>query len=613
MLEPRERTLLQRALQPPDGYRVDYAIGTTFSLDLVSLLLAPLAFTLFEPEVEEGLSREDSLELLESVRRYAKRITMFCQSGRIAYPRAKYPQFAWLEQSVVQCTVPGGLFHPKVWVLRFTNGGHDPRYRVLCLSRNLTIASSWDTLLALDGEPRGSGSITVDPTPLADFVAALPGMAALRPPEATVARIAECSAELRTVSFDLPAPFAECAFRPLGIPGHTGWPFATGTGNALVVSPFVSVPALERLARARSSTILVSSPETLCELPTRPKGITSFYVLDDDAIAEMPPTADDGAGSVDDVVQLAGLHAKLYVIEDGREAEVWTGSANATDPAFSSNVEFMVQLRGPRSRVGISALMDSDKESPRLGDVLKDAANIVCKTQKSEVEKGLEARVERAREWLSSLDLVGTVTAKDERFELRIDTSVNPMPPPDGVTILAWPVLVGEARSQRITDQRPLALFQDVSLEGLSAFIAFKATARVEEEGCEARFLLNIPLAGVPPDREEKLLRSLLKDRGRLIRFLTLLLTDDGAVPEELLAPLPTSPALTGTDFSDAVPDAAGLFELLVRALDRCPERLDDIAGLVRELGSDTEGKKILPEHFESIWRPIWEARGRMS
>ena len=211
------------------------------------------------------------------------------------------------------------------------------------------------------------------------------------------------------------------------------------------------------------------------------------------------------------------------------------------------------------------------------------------------------------------LGIVGTVTAKDERFELRIDTRVEPMPPPDGVTILAWPVLVGEARSQRIAAQRPLAIFQDVSLEGLSACIAFKATARDTGEECVAQFLLNIPLAGVPSDREEKLLRSLLKDRGRLIRFLTLLLADDGAVPEGLIGPLLTPPGVPGTDLSEAVPDAAGLFELLVRALDRCPERLDDIEGLVREFGSDTEGKKILPEHFESIWRPIWEARGRLS
>src|SRR3954471_4694766 len=95
MLEPRERTLLLSALQPPDGYKVDYCIGTTFSLDLVSLLAAPLAFTRFDADAEEGSTREDSVELLASVRRHAKHITMFCHAGRIAFPRARYPQFAW--------------------------------------------------------------------------------------------------------------------------------------------------------------------------------------------------------------------------------------------------------------------------------------------------------------------------------------------------------------------------------------------------------------------------------------------------------------------------------------------------------------------------------------
>src|SRR3954463_11754272 len=154
MLEPRERTLLQKALQPPDGYRVDFAIGTTFSLDLVSLLTAPLAFTLFEPDGDDEAIGERSLELLESVRRYARQITMFCQAGQIAFPRAKYPQFAWLEQSVIQCRAPHGLFHPKVWILRYARGQIDVRFRALCLSRNLTIANSWDTVLALDGEVR---------------------------------------------------------------------------------------------------------------------------------------------------------------------------------------------------------------------------------------------------------------------------------------------------------------------------------------------------------------------------------------------------------------------------------------------------------------------------
>ena len=38
MLDPRERSVLLETLRPPDGYRMDSVVGTTFSLDLLALL-----------------------------------------------------------------------------------------------------------------------------------------------------------------------------------------------------------------------------------------------------------------------------------------------------------------------------------------------------------------------------------------------------------------------------------------------------------------------------------------------------------------------------------------------------------------------------------------------
>ena len=54
MLEPQSRTLLLDALKPPPDYKLDYAIGTTFTLDLVALLAAPLAFALLDRSGPEG-------------------------------------------------------------------------------------------------------------------------------------------------------------------------------------------------------------------------------------------------------------------------------------------------------------------------------------------------------------------------------------------------------------------------------------------------------------------------------------------------------------------------------------------------------------------------------
>ena len=47
MLDPDDRHLLVDALKPPPGMVLDVAVGTTFTLDLQALLLAPVSFAFF--------------------------------------------------------------------------------------------------------------------------------------------------------------------------------------------------------------------------------------------------------------------------------------------------------------------------------------------------------------------------------------------------------------------------------------------------------------------------------------------------------------------------------------------------------------------------------------
>ncbi|MCK7495136.1 MAG: hypothetical protein MZW92_31610 [Comamonadaceae bacterium] len=69
--------------------------------------------------------------------------------GSIKPPRSATLLQNYLEGSVCEVAAPrGGVFHPKVWVLRLVKDGAPVRYRFLCSSRNLTFDSSWDTLLA---------------------------------------------------------------------------------------------------------------------------------------------------------------------------------------------------------------------------------------------------------------------------------------------------------------------------------------------------------------------------------------------------------------------------------------------------------------------------------
>ena len=101
MLEPRARRLLLDALRPPDGYALDHTVGTTYSLDLLALLVAPLAFSLFEADESDDTSRIDPLALLAAVRQHAGRITLFCEAGRIAVPARHQPLFGYLDDRFV--------------------------------------------------------------------------------------------------------------------------------------------------------------------------------------------------------------------------------------------------------------------------------------------------------------------------------------------------------------------------------------------------------------------------------------------------------------------------------------------------------------------------------
>ncbi|MEO6502982.1 MAG: hypothetical protein ABIQ09_13865, partial [Jatrophihabitantaceae bacterium] len=139
MLTPETRVLLTDALRPPDGYRVDLAVATTYSLDLTALLLVPMSFALHQTANNE-LDAVDGVALLESLRRYAQRTTVFCQAGGIHLPAKYSPLLQFLEQSVSEVTPPDPrrIFHPKVWMIRFVAADNRHRHRVLVLSRNLT-------------------------------------------------------------------------------------------------------------------------------------------------------------------------------------------------------------------------------------------------------------------------------------------------------------------------------------------------------------------------------------------------------------------------------------------------------------------------------------------
>ena len=319
---------------------------------------------------------------MEAVRRHSERIHLFCQAGAIKLPPAGRPLIAYLEKNVIEVQSPNseGIFHPKVWLLRYlpSDESEPIRYRLLCLSRNLTFDRSWDTVLVLDGELTERKNAFGRNHPLGNFVHALPEMAVQPVSKKLRKTIARFEREIRRVAFEVPKGFdsSRLAFHPLGVSDGQTWPFPTNRRPVLVVSPFVSSKLLNDLAAERRHVTVVSRVESLNDL--RPSVLEKFddvYVLATEAEPEHEELeSEEGAGGSDlpENDGLHGLHAKLFVIDDGWNARVFTGSANATDAAFTRNVEFLVELGGKKTRCGIGAVLgDEQEESGGIRKLLK--------------------------------------------------------------------------------------------------------------------------------------------------------------------------------------------------------------------------------------------------
>ncbi|MFH1039549.1 MAG: phospholipase D family protein [PVC group bacterium] len=628
MLEPLVRRHLFAALRPPPGYDVDVAIGTTYSLDLMALLAVPLAFALFDWEDDSGQVSADPLALLEAARRYAGKTHIFCQAGQIHLPKQRSPLLFELERIVKEVRPRNscGVFHPKVWILRFTSASKgDPiLYRVLCLTRNLTYDRSWDTLLSLDGELTDRKRAIAANHPLGDFVKALPKLMMHPADDFLRKTVSKVQGELRRVRFTMPEGIKDARFHPLGLEKQPDWWFDGRCEKVLAMAPFVDEVFLKRLASwTDGSCVLVSRLEQLQELPGNllAKCAKVLYLHPDAGEADSEvgwnPSSDtepDGPSTEADINQdtLTGLHAKLYVTDGGWKSSIWTGSANATNAAFSRNVEFLVELISYKSSSGVDAFLKRLKGQTRFADLLHDYVPEEVVPKKDPDARAAEELAEFIRRVLLDLQmkaavaslpdtadfqmtLVGT-TKKDHRLD-QSSSALHcwPVTVPEREAIDGWALLSGES-----------LLFPKLTFEALTGFMAFNVKATVGSRMHQLRFVLNLPVVGLPADRPEHMLRLILQNKTQVLRMLLLLLADSDI---DVLAGLAHAHGISGDGHEGKWLSGLGdlaLFEPLLKTLERNPEKLSRVARLISDLQKTPGGVELLPPGFLEIWSPIW-------
>jgi hypothetical protein len=364
------------------------------------------------------------------------------------------------------------------------------------------------------------------------------------------------------------------------------------------MSPFVKDNCLSRLKGRRRQDVLISRSDQLAALkPETLEAISDVMVLN--------PSAELHQGDDTDAVA-SGIHAKLYIVEEGGRARVWTGSANATNAAFGGNIEFLVELLGDRSKCGIDAFLTQAAEGASFRDLLQPFDPEIEKIDP--VREHLESILDNARCELAERKLVATITAVDSLYSIEVELDAD-VDLPAGVHITCRPITQQEASAAPVELRRGIiASFPSVSFEGLTSFFAFEMSISENKTTATIGFVMNAILNGAPPDRQERVLASLLSDKRKVIRFILLLLAEGGADGNSILIMLKKSLSGSGDD-DNLTAMRFPLFEALAKALYRNPKKLDQISRLVQDLKRTSMDSEVLPDGFDEIWEPIWQAR----
>ena len=587
-----------------NSYDLDFAVGTTYSLDLEAIMVLPVA--MFYSRLLDCSPDDLHFDVLDAITQSASKIRVYCQKGKIKVPKKYNRLMAYWEKGIAAIRMDSAFasFHPKVWVVRFTKKGHAPFYRLLITSRNLTYAHDWDIAFSSEGEV-GKEDIEKN-QPLVQFLQYLRGRDdnAYYPP-----RFLE---DLAKVNFNLPDGYHLMNFHPIGIliPENElafGNPLAKKSWeDLLVVSPFVDNTTIRSLAEKTAGKIsLLSRKEELDKIEAdllSELGKNRVFQFSE-SIREGERQEGISDGNPLDVMS-QDLHAKIFIGAKNGYSHWFMGSANCTQPAFAGrNIEFMVELKSDQGKLTPSRIFKSLAESPKGELSLFEPYQIENREEASD-EENLDNDFRKIIFELTGIAFVGDLSLRAvggrTLYDLSIQCDATSLTLPKGFAVrvkplpetMALPKAVMPGRVNRIVD------FKGYNELQLSPYLEIHVTYQGSDE--KKVFIAEMQI-DLPENRMDAIFRSIIDDKEKFLKYLAFLLGRTNPEPVQGGNQPPEPPKKKGEGSTDVV--TVSLYENLLEAASRRPERLKSVEKIIQRLrNSNTENSPILTEDFLQLW-----------
>ena len=583
-----DRVDYRELLSPPPRYRVAFAIGTTYSLDLETLT-ATCAIVGLNVEADSEL-KESPLHMLEAIRRASGKLLLFCQSGQIKTPDKPNKLMPLLENCVCEISLPNKRsFHPKTWFVKYTSKGLPDRYRVIVMSRNLTFDRSWDVALSIDSAAKGEKTIEMGGDNGEAFRVFLQWLwkntsshnEQIRSKRKKLALLSDEVADLEWKH--LGKEYDGFAFIPYGIGVPPTDNLSDTFHKMFVISPFLSKSIIEGFAGKRlinPDCTLITRKSELSKLNAELLTAFDTYTIKDDVVDGEERISETGDFKTQDI------HAKVYLRTKWSNSELYIGSANASHNAFyGGNIECLVVLWGKQRYLNVDKL-----KSDLFGT--DEKANPFEKAEPKEYSEPDDDAVQNMLESVvrsfCAVRKTAAVTAVDP---YAVTVTMKPFNSDAKMTLS--PLM--KSSPQPISEKMA---FADFNLRDLSEWYIFTAKSRGREVSC----VVKIQTTGIPVNRDSAVFSDIVKDKNAFLTYIAFLLSDD-----YLSAFLESMKKGDGDyRFLNMNYDAPILYERMLKAASTAPETLREVREIISLANDNIVPQEFLKlyEQFEKVVKP---------
>ena len=552
-------------LRPDVGYTLDFAVGTTYSLDLEALLGVPVSLGLLGDADAEQM--RSPLYVLEAIRTSSDKIAIFCNAGGIKLPDKIQSVYSLLEESVFQVKLSrNSNFHPKLWVLKYSNEAGKSYIKLLVLSRNLTFDSSIDLCVAMRGEVKHARRLKNKS--LADILTFV-GQYAKRAKQQQILSLAEDV--MRVPTFEVEHPFEDYTFFPMGIPDYPGsdTKLFEQKYDLFAVSPFLSDNVVQQLTENAGQKILVTRKSSVTK-----RTMEAF----DHVFITKDILSDNEFGSKQDI------HAKLYFTTTQDGNYLYIGSANASHNAFYRNVECLLRLKYKLNCIGMKTFTQDFLPSENCP--YEELTYIPEIPPADPSQKLIDEALREAVYALKRADVLSNGTA----YSIQINAKELKT---------AEPVLIAPLQRQNLmTTLRPETVFDGLLLKEISEFFILRVQSQT--------LVVKVDTQGIPKDRDQAIYRGIIDSKAKFMTYLSFVLSESPAsftAETDLLDDV----LLCGNGRDGAGAATAAIYEKMLRVFHQNPNRLKGIADMIRRLEPDVVGEDFVQmyQQFEAAAKKV--------